>query len=247
METSNKELKSGGEILSYQIISSQKEEANTPGVLFLNGLTGNKKSSYQYAESLAKMGYTSFLFNYRGHEESGGNIDALSTKDFLEDAEAAYDYLANLPEVNKEDISVIGTSMGSYIAILLSQNREVKNLILRAPSNYPDTVFNEPTIEHGGWNPEILKWRQEAKDHTGSMSLQALHDFRGNVLIIECGEDDMIPKQTVQNYLNVIEDKTKLEYILIEGAPHSIKEGKFRDQVTQIISDWFQSHLTPHS
>jgi esterase/lipase len=59
-------------------------------------------------------------------------------------------------------------------------------------------------------------------------------------LIIESEKDDSVPHQTILNYVNAVKDKSKLTHILMKGAPHSIKEGKFRDEVERILVDWFK-------
>jgi hypothetical protein len=32
----------------------------------------------------------------------------------------------------------------------------------------------------------------------------------------------MVPHQTIQNYLDAIDDKTKLKYLVMKGSPHSL-------------------------
>lgn len=209
-----------------------------PAFLFIHGLTGQKESSYQYASGLARLGYISFLFDMRGHGKSEGNINTLTLKDFLKDVVTAYDCLAGVENVDKDNISVVGSSLGGCLADLLTSKRKVKNLIMRAPADYPNEVFYKPTMEHGGENPSIMEWRKQSKKPDGSFALQAMHTFNGKVLIIESENDDMIPHVTVENYINAVEDKTKLTHIIVRGAPHSIKERKFRDEVEQILTNW---------
>ena len=41
--------------------------------------------------------------------------------------------------------------------------------------------------------------------------------------------------------MNSIKDKSKLTQVVIEDAPHSIREGKFRDEVERVLVDWFKN------
>ena len=218
---------------------SQKEE-KYPAILFVHGWTAERTRSYQYAEALANLGYICFLFDMRGHGSSEGDRNASSSKDFLSDVVAAYDHLTGIKEVDTENISVVGSSFGCYLISLLTKKRVVKNLVLRAPANYPDDVFE---VERGSPNREdfnMMAWRNEKKTAADTYALEAIHSFTGKILLIESELDDQIPHQTIMNYVNAAKDGTKLTHVVMEGAPHSIKQGKFRDQVTQILVDWFR-------
>ena len=231
--------------LKYTVIFPENLRDKNPAILFLHGLTGKKESSYQYAQGLAKIGYISFLFDMRGHGESEGNLDILSLNDFLNDAISAYDQLVSIESVDADNISIIGSSMGGYLALRLSTKRNVKNIVLRAPADYPDEIITEPAIDNGADNPNTLNWRKETKTKDGSLALQAIYDFKGLIHLLESELDDRVPHTTVQNYIDAIQDKNKLTYQILKGAPHSIKEGPFRDTVETIMVDWFSNERDP--
>ena len=175
-----------------------------------------------------------------GRKVKRATRNASSSKDFLSDVVAAYDHLSEMKEVDMENFSVVGSSFGCYLISLLTKERVIKNLVLRAPANYPNDVFE---VERGAPDREgfdMMEWRSEKKTAADTYALQAIHAFTGKILLIESGLDDRIPHQTILNYMDAVKDKTKLTYIVMEGAPHSVKEGKFRDQVTQILADWFR-------
>ena len=222
------------------LILPKKLLKKNPAIFFIHGWTSHKERSYQYANGLAKLGYISFLFDMRGHGESEGNRDKTTTKEFLDDVLAAYDYLTKAQGVNTSDISVIASSFGCYLASLLTAKRNIKNLVLKAPADYPNSVFNKPTAQNSAEsNPDIVSWRSEARKSDETFALDAVSNFNGKILILESEKDDMVPHQTVQNYVNAIKIKSKLTHIVIKDAPHSIQEGRFRDKVEQILVDWF--------
>lgn len=114
-----------------------KKDSN-PAILFVHGWTGNRTSSFQHAKALANLGYVCLLFDLRGHGSSEGDRNEATNKDFLDDAVAAYDYLAAIKDVDKSNISAIGSSFGGYLVALLLKKRTLKNLVLRAPADYPN-------------------------------------------------------------------------------------------------------------
>ena len=226
--------------LQGTVISPQKLLGKNPAILFVHGWTSHKKRSYQYAEGLAKLGYLSLLFDMRGHGESEGDINKALIKEFLDDVLAAFDYLSKLEGVDKDDISVVGSSFGSYLGALLTTKRKVKSLSLRVPADYRDEDFNKSKMQRSGSeNPEIVAWRAKPKKPDETYALKAINDFNGKVLIIESELDDVVPHQTIQNYIDAVKDKRNLTHIVMKNAPHSTSEGPFRDQVEQILVDWF--------
>lgn len=219
-----------------------KKDKN-PTIFFVHGWTSERQRSFQYAKSLADLGYVCMLFDMRGHGTSESDIKTFTIKDFLSDVIAAYDYLLEVDGVDKENISAVGSSFGGYLISLLSAKRKLKNLVLRAPGDYLNQNFDKSKMLHSGNQQEILNWREQPKNPSETYALEALSKFAGNGLIIESEKDDTIPHQTILNYINAVKDKSKLTHILMKDAPHSIKEGKFRDEVERILTEWFKNKL----
>lgn len=218
--------------------------ANNPTILFIHGWTSAKERSYQYATHLTSLGYISFLFDMRGHGGSEGDLNTATTKEFLDDTATVYDYVLTIKGVDKGNISVVGSSFGSYLAILLSAMRPIKRLALRVPADYANEFFNRSKMETTGiTTPEVLEWRFKPKGVHETFALEAISKFNGDILIIESGKDTIVPHQTTQNYINAIQDKQKLTHKIIQNAPHSIKEGPFRDKVEDILVNWFQTYI----
>ncbi len=217
------------------------KKASNPAILFVHGWTSERKRSFQYAKALVDLGFVCLLFDMRGHGTSEGDIKTSSNKDFLSDVAAAYDYLSKMGDIDKENISAVGTSFGSYLITLLSAKRKLQNLVLRVPADYLNQNFNKSKMLYSSNIEEIRSWREKPKNPSETYALEALNNFDGQVLIIEAGKDDTIPQQTILNYMNAVKDKSKLTHILLKDAPHSLKEGRFRDEVEQVFARWFQN------
>lgn len=237
-------IENGGYRLAATIFKPATLKPKNPAILFIPGWTGSRKRNFQYAESLVALGYICFLIDVRGHGDSEGDIDSSTHEQFLSDACAAYDYLSKIDGVDASNISVVGSSMGGYLAAILCSKRKVKNLVLRVPSDYPRESFAHPARLAGSENPGVMEWRSKARQPQDTFALEALHGFDGDVLIIQSGNDDSVPDQTIMNYIKAVEDKSKLTHVFMKDAPHSIKEGKFRDEVEKIYLDWFRKILS---
>lgn len=219
--------------------SDMMEGKKYPAILFVHGWTSSRNRSYQYAEALAKLGYVCMVFDMRGHGTSEGDRLDLSSKDFFSDVLVAYDYLVALPEVDPENISANGSSFGGFLVALLASERKLKSIVMRAPADYPNDDFTVPKKLRNWEN--IVEWRGKEKDSSETNALSSLSTFQGKSLFIESENDERIPRQTILNYIKALPDQSKVTHLIMKGAPHSIKEGPFRDQVGQILTDWFKN------
>jgi len=230
--------------LKGTIIFPKDTKEKNPAILFIHGWTSERSRSYQYANRLAELGYIIFLFDMSGHGDSEGNINAITTKEFFDDVLAAYDYLIQINEVDKENINIIGSSFGCYLGSLLTTKRNINRLALRVPADYPDKFFNISKMKTSGiTGPEIISWRKKVKNSDETFALKAISNFSGDVLIIESEKDKVVFHETIQNYINAIKNKGQLTHIVIKNAPHSIKVGPFRDETEKILTNWFRNKI----
>lgn len=226
--------------LSGALFFPKELKPKNPTIFFIHGWTGEKKRCYQYAKALVKFGYICFLFDMRGHGKSEGDRNKTTIKEFFDDVVAVYDYLITRKEIDVDNISVVGNSFGAYLAMLLSAKRKMNRLVLRAPANYPnDALLKLKTETSGTTNQSVFEWRKKSKKPSETFSLEAMSKFQGEVLIIEAENDDVVPHEAIENLRNSVEDKSKLSHEVIKNGPHSIRKGPFRDQVEEILTDWF--------
>lgn len=214
-------------------------KSKNPAILFVHGWTSEKRRSFQYAEALIKLGYIVMVFDMRGHGISEGDINIHTPKEFLGDCVAAYDYCSSLDGVDKENISIVSSSFGGYLSSILTEKRKVKNLVLRVPADYANNTFEQSKMGNAGENPEVFKWRMIPKKYNETFALQALHNYNGDVLIIESEKDEIVPHPMIQNFVNAVEDRSKLTHVVMKGAPHSTKPGPFKEEATRILVNWF--------
>lgn len=205
--------------------------------LFIQGWTGHQ--NVHAAQQLANMGYACMTYDMRGNGESEGNLAEFSRADFVSDALNAYDYLKG--QVGKEiAIGVVGSSFGSYCAVLMTTERDVHCLSLRVPASYPDEGFDKPQLPHIG-SKALHVWRQKSLHYSENRAFNALHDFQGQVQIVEAGADEQVAHQAVQNYVDAVRNKQRLSYVVMKNAPHSLVNDELQHGYASLLTDWAKS------
>lgn len=212
---------------------------NKPAVLFLHGWTGRPNDNA--AQVLVAQGYPCFTLIFRGHLGSDGDIKLVTAQNGLDDATAAYDFIKQQLGDDVQ-IAAVGNSYGAYIAALLSGERGLAALSLRVPAAYPDDTLAQAKWGKGHDDKEIAGWRLQPVSFAESQALRLVHDFKGPVQIIEGEKDEIIPHQTVQNYIEAVAEPAHLEYHLMKGWPHSLGDHVARNEEFQkILLEWVKS------
>ena len=103
----------GVEIAAWYIAPPVERGA---ALIYAHGLGHNREFMLDQAALLYQHGYGALLIDFRNHGESGGDMTTLG---FYEpyDIQAGIDFLLERPEVNPEQIGVVGQSLGAVTAI----------------------------------------------------------------------------------------------------------------------------------
>jgi len=96
-------------------------ESKLPGIIMCHGFAGIKELLLpNYAEKFAEAGFVVLTFDYRGFGESEGKRGDLNKTNQIVDIRNAITFLTTLPEVEKNNIGLWGTSYGGANAIVTS-------------------------------------------------------------------------------------------------------------------------------
>ena len=109
-----------------------------PGVLLAHGWGGNQDSYFALARLLSALGCICVTFDFRGHAATELLKLSITPAENYADLLAAYDRLAEIPDVDPDNICVLGSSYGGYLGALLTRECKVARLGLRAPAMYAD-------------------------------------------------------------------------------------------------------------
>jgi pimeloyl-ACP methyl ester carboxylesterase len=133
--------------------------------------------------------YTVYLLAYRGYGASDG---APSEAALVGDALALYDHVRMTQP--QAEIAVLGRSLGSGVASQLAARRPLARLILVTPF---DSLASAAQA-HYPWAP--VRWL--LRDRYDSAS--ALRAYRGPLLVLRAGRDQVIPASSTQRLLDAL-------------------------------------------
>jgi pimeloyl-ACP methyl ester carboxylesterase len=203
------------------------ENATGRAALFIHAYESAGHSFKQSAKSLKNKGTAALLFDLSGHGKSEGDLSETTVQDHINDAGAAFDYLAEQNMVDAGRIGVVGTSYGGYLAAQLSRVRPVKALLMHAPPLYPDEYRNRPRYSYQP--PDVLT----APVDDNNSTLQALRSFAGSASLVISQHDSVISDEHTNAYWAAInQDK-----IILDRAGHSIS-GQSRPYFDLILAEW---------
>ncbi len=212
-----------------------------PSIVIFHGRGSSKKRYIDRGRALAKNGFLTLVFDFRGCGKSDGKfVDQTIARGF-EDAVAGYDYLTAQSLCDKNKIGVFGGSFGGYQAALLTEKRIVASLILAAPAIYQDQWWDKI--------PEIMDleekalYRRQSEFHN-TKAMLAIQKYSGPILIIQHEKDEIVPHRVTQAYYDNAINASLREKQIIPNAPHAIHKQNFLKQSTNIIATWFLKTLT---
>jgi len=182
------------------------------------------------------MGCVCLTFDMQGHARDRARRASVTREDNLQDVLAAYDLLVGHPAVDPDNIAVAGSSYGAYLATLLSSERAVRWLSLRAPALYKDEDWALPK-QSLPWS-ELSAYRETVVTAQHNRALGACAGFRGDVMLIESEVDDRVPHRVIENYRAAFAQARSMTYRLISGADHGLSSETSQRAYTRLLVNW---------
>lgn len=222
----------GGATIAYHHITGR-----SPGVIFCGGfksdMTGIKATMLEAFCRARDQQFT--RFDYQGHGRSSGAFEDGTIGTWRDDLLAVFEEVADGPQI------VVGSSMGGWMALLLTllRRERIAGLVLLAPA--PDFttellwkaltpeakreitengVWLRPSIYDDGPYPITRRLIEESRDH---LVLDAPIPFDGPVRILLGLRDETIPVDHVLRTAAAI-TSDDIEITLIKDGDHRLSK-----------------------
>lgn len=194
---------------------------NSKGLIFfLHGNTGNLLDQEEHAKFYNQMGFDFFALDYRGFGKSTGKIK--SEKQFFNDIQIAYNFVQK--EYAEKDITVVGYSVGTCAASMITKTNNPNKLILIAPYY----SLSDMTVRRYKILPTfLLKYKFDTYKY--------LESNKNEILLIHGTDDETLPFEGAQQ-LSLLLDAND-EFLPLKNQGHNNFEENvlFRSKVEAFL------------
>ncbi|MDH4138884.1 MAG: alpha/beta fold hydrolase, partial [Anaerolineae bacterium] len=222
---------------------------NGATIILCHGLGDNRVGMLPRAALLAEHGYGSFLFDFRAHGESEGEMVTYGYAE-SDDVLAAVDYLLSRPDVDPERIGILGGSLGAATAIrAAAHSTRLKAVVaesaftsledevassFKAFSGLPAFPVAPLTVAFAQWQTGLRISEVRPVDDIPAIAPRP-------VFIIHGTDDDLIPaEQGLRLYEAAGEPK---ELWMVGGMGHESALGILPDEYERRVIGFFDKAL----
>lgn len=201
-----------------------------PCVVFLSGYRSDMEGTKAvHLEAWAKARGRAFLrLDYSGHGVSGGVFEQGCIGDWAADAEAV------IRAATSGAVVLVGSSMGGWIASILSQRLEVAGFVgIAAAPDFTEDGFwagfsedqRRAVMEEGGvlipsaYEDPYVVTRKLIEDGRENLVLRAPLPMGWPVRLLQGTEDEAVSRETALRFLDHI-DGPDVRLTLVKGADH---------------------------
>jgi pimeloyl-ACP methyl ester carboxylesterase len=216
-------------------------QSRVPGALFIHGWTGGRRDMAGPMIEVAATGFACLDYDLRGHGATAAQRKQVTLRESVDDAVCAWEALAAMPGVEPDEIAVIGSSFGGWLAALLARERPVRWLVLRVPALYPDRWWDAPKEAFDA--AELAAYRQAGPDCASDRALAACAAFEGEVLLVWSGLDELLPHSLSGSFQAAFPDACSLTVRRIRTADHGLTSSASRAEYRALLAGWLGASL----
>ncbi len=225
------------QITGYSIAADWYEGSDPNKILIvLPGYRSSKARLKTLAEAMVKgTGTSALVVDFSGHGASPFELNDIRPAQHFLELICVFDWLKEkYPAAN---ISVFGSSYGGFLAVQLTKYREFDKLVLRTPAIYKPSTFYDPRSVRLNnletYKLQMQQYRTDSEALAKHPLLSRAASFKGRVLVIVHENDEVIPRQTTDAYINTF----KADCFIAEGITHTLDASTINPKILQSYLD----------
>lgn len=161
---------------------------------------------------LAAQGFASTAFDFIGHGRTGGALADSSLADRAAQVLAVQDALA----LDAPRLTLIGFSMGAYVATRVAALRSPAGLGLAIPAAYTPGAWALP------FGPRFADCIRQPRSWADTDAFEILSAYRGRLLVLSADEDAVIPPEIPPRLYEAAAAAAWRRHHRIAGAGHKL-------------------------
>ena len=204
-----------------------EDNGNYPIVIIGHGYGEDSSDVENYANAFARHGIGAYAFDFIGgskNSRSEGEVEEMSVLTEARDLDTVLDGIEELPNVDKDNIFLVGESQGGFVASYVASKRgeELKGLMALYPAYviHDDAWRRTPDPKEIPEKMNMMGMTIGRKYNEDAMSFNIydmLPDYDGNVLILHGTSDHLVP---IAYSEKAVEKFPSAELVKIDDAGH---------------------------
>ncbi len=247
-------------IATLHLPDSQGEENHSyPLVIICHGFTSNRmgvdRLFVKTADEFIQQQIAVLRFDYSGCGESSGDYGDTGLDEIIEQTIRVIDYASKIDEIDKDNITLLGHSLGGATALLTSiEDKRIRKLILWAAVGNPyedilnivgtkklKTFIASNSVDYLGYSFTKKYFRSLNKYDP----LTACSKFTGDILLIHGSDDGDIPVSYCKQFERQFHKRKQgscSSYIL-QGANHTFSCMTHFKELMSLTLDWSSEYV----
>lgn len=199
---------------SHTLVGDRLTPARVEAVaLILHGGGTSTGEGFQALRSfLYDRHIESISFDFVGHGRTGGSQQGTTLLQRVEQVQRVVQAM----EVDVARLSLLGFSMGAYVATLAQAALRVPRLGLAIPAAYTPAAFDVP------FGPAFRQLLRQPRSWEGSDAFDRVQDFDGHLLVLSAEHDEVVPAEIPACYHARAERARSRVHHVIRGAGHRL-------------------------
>lgn len=226
-----------------------------PGVVLYHGFSGDRMEPgfmfVRFSRLLAEHGIASVRFDFLGSGESDGSFTDMTFSREADQASAILDYFCSLDMIAKDNIIILGLSMGGAIAGYLAGQRpsDLMGLVLWAPAGEMRLFIEkrEKQIENGEISENmmdisgLLLGEGFIEDVRSLSIIEKTAEYTGKSLIVHGTDDTVVPAAVIEGYMKLFGKRAEL--VLVDGADHTFQGIEWIEKLFEVSLTFIKGRI----
>lgn len=245
--------KYGERLAGLRDLPKPQRQKKYPTVILVHGFGADKREHGMFddiSKGLASEGYQMFRFDFAGCGESEGNYSTTTLTQQAKDLEIILNHVQTSPLTDNQRIGLLGMSLGTAVITAL-QPKNIGAFVYLSSVSQPHQTLK--VLFGDGYHPDSMSTRITSEGRKVEVFPEFWKDFdkydlpnlitnlKAPILFIHGEKDSKVGIESTQAYYE--KANTPKELKVIKGADHGFYETNEREEMTNLVKDWFEKHM----
>lgn len=165
--------------------------------------------AFLYAQAIETL-----AFDFVGHGRTGGPQLGTTLQERVQQVHAAI----NSQRLEPSTLTLIGFSMGAYVAVKAAVEVGAHRLCLAIPAAYAAQAYMAP------FGPAFSQILRTPRSWVNSDAFDLTRDYTGHLLVVSAEEDKVVPAEIPQRYASAGDNRASTVHHVVKGSGHNLSE-----------------------